>query len=362
MPYILTRCITVTGTTIWMPRYNPIDPLDTGGFTSHVLPLSGGGVWDPAGNEPLQRGVRTLSRKGMLRESSKQAIEDAYNALAVGAGVKCAFWRQSESGNRADWCGGRLMVDAGDRDPVQLVRRDDGYWTLDVSLTLELHDPVWHGVRHGVFLAPLDTDIGLDASTTLDDVADTTTLTTSPQTVVVTNGGDMNCDDVDVALVVIGTPVTALSVQCGRAKWTVTGSIPVGNTLRVNTGGASVANETTLTGAVAAGVATLPVTNAAGLGWVAGSCVRLTLTDGTVHYGTIDHLTGTTSVVLTAGLPVDAASGAVVGAAAYPGFARDPIHSIAPWLRLVPGNSSVVVTRTGGAGSLLTLSYFDSWA
>lgn len=364
MPYWLTRATTPTGSTIWFPRFNPVDPLDTGGFVSKTLPLSGGGVWDEYQNEPLPRGIRTLSRKGMLRESSKAAIEAAYNALAVGAGGKVAAWRQSETGNRADWCGGRMMIDAGDRDPVQLVRRDDGYYTLDVTITLELQDTVWHGIRHGTALAPLDATpaIGLDATVPLDDSADTTTLSSSPQTVTVTNDGDANVDDGVLSVLAAGADLTAFGWTCGKTKCAWTGTVKSANTLIVDSGNGIVANQTALTAPAVAGATALTVANAAGTGWATGGRIRIVLDDGTIFESTIASLGGTTTVNISPGLPGAAASGRVIWAAAYSGFSRDAtLHSIAPWVRFVPSSNSLICTHTGGS-PVLTRSFYDAWA
>jgi hypothetical protein len=362
MATVLTRFITDAGSTVWMPRYDVVDPQDTSGYTTHTLPLSGGGVYDPDDTRP-PRGLRKISRKGVLRETSKRGIQDAYDALAVAAGTKGKLYRQTETGDRSDWIPARLMVDIEDRTP-QIVRQDDGHWVLATTITLELQDKVWHGVRHGTALIPLDGGYSLDAGIPLDDVADTTTLDTSPKTLTVVNDGNMPTDDVVLSLLAGSADVTAFTVQCGKAKWTWTGTLKAGNTLIIDTANALVAHQTVLTAPAAAGATTLTVANAAGTGWTAGGRLRIVLDDGTIVERAITALGGTTTVTISPGLPGAAASGREVLAAAYAGFARDAtVHTIDTWLRLSPGSNTCTVTLTGGStNSTLSRHYDDAWA
>lgn len=371
MPYVLTRCITPTGTTVWFPRFTPLsDPLDTGGYDRKTLPLSGSGVYDPNGNERAPRGLRRLTRQGRLREQSKTAIGDAFDALAVASGLRCAVWRQNEVGDRADWITAGVMVDAGGRDPIQLVRQEDGWWTLDVPIILELQDPCWHGTRHGTVKTPLidpgDATSGpaLDSAIPLDDVADTTTLATSPQTIAVTNDGNMPVDDGVLTLLAGSADITAFGFTCGKAKCAWTGTLKAGQVLVIDSGNGIVASQTGLTSGAAAGATALAVTNAAGTGWATGGRIRIVLDDGTIHEATITSLGGTTTVNISPGLPGAAASGREVWAAAYSGFSRDAtLHSIAPWLRFAAGSNSLIVTKTGGStNSTLTRSFYDGWS
>jgi hypothetical protein len=111
----------------------------------------------------------------------------------------------------------RLMVEVEDRTP-QIVRQDDGFWVLATTITLELHDKSWHGVRHGTALIPLDGGYSFDVGIPLDDVADTTTLDTSPKTITITNDGNMPCDQITLDLLAGSADVTAFSYQCGKAN------------------------------------------------------------------------------------------------------------------------------------------------
>ena len=52
-----------------------------------------------------------------------------------------------------------------------------------------------------------------------------------------------------------------------------------------------------------------------------------------------------------------------VGVDAYSGFSLTANHKVDDWLRLEPGNNSVVVTLTGGStDSTLRIQYNDGWA
>jgi hypothetical protein len=362
MASFLTRFIGDNGIVAWFPRYDPVDPQDTGGYASHTLPLSGGGVYDADDVRP-PRGLRKVSRRGVLRETSPRAIQDAYEALAVASGTKGKVYRQTETGDRSDWMTARLMVEIEDRTP-QIVRQDDGFWVLATTITLELHDKSWRGVRHGTALIPLDGGYSFDVGIPLDDVADTTTLDTSPKTITVTNDGNMPADEIVLSLLAGSADVTAFTVQCGKAQWTWTGTLKSGNTLIVDTGNALVAHQTVLTAGAAAGATALSVANAAGSGWAASGRIRVVLDDGTVVERAITSIGGTTTVNISPGLPGAAASGREVWAACYAGFVRDiTLHVIDTWLRFNPGTNSLIATITGGStNSTLSRFYFDSWA
>jgi hypothetical protein len=50
------------------------------------------------------------------------------------------------------------------------------------------------------------------------------------------------------------------------------------------------------------------------------------------------------------------------GVNAYGGLTLTTSHKIDDWLRLEPGNNSVIVTKTGGSTSTeLAVVYFDGW-
>jgi hypothetical protein len=363
MAYFYTRFTSSAGT-IWLPYRDPVDPADMGGYTSKTVPLSGGGVFDPAGDERLPRGQRSLSRKGLLLLDDRTAWQTAYDALAVASGLRGRIWRQNETGNRADWARARLMVDPEDRTP-EIVRARDGYWGLVVTTTIEVQDPIWHGLRHGTALAPLDSGIGLDDSVSLDDTADTYALTASPVTLTYNNDGNAEVDDIVVTVVPLGSALTALTLQVGRAKVSMpTLNIPVGNSLIFDSGNSLVAHQTQLTAPASPGATSLAVTNAAGTGMAAGNRIRIVLDDGTTWEGTIATASGTT-ITLVTGLPWSAASGREVWVAAYgpSGFARDSVfHAIPAWLRLLPGSNGLIVTKTGGnSSSTFSLFYYDGW-
>jgi hypothetical protein len=182
-------------------------------------------------------------------------------------------------------------------------------------------------------------------------------------TLTLANDGNAPVDDAQLQLTAGSADVTALSCQCGKARWTWTGLLPAGNSLIIDSGRAQVFHQTVLTAPAAAGATVLSVANAAGTGYAAGGLVRLVLDDGTVVSRLIAGIGGTTTVNLVSGIPGPAASGREVLASAYAGFARDlTLHSIAPWLRLLPGPNSLIVTLTGGGGtSTLARTYFDSY-
>jgi hypothetical protein len=360
MLIVLNRFINAGGT-VWLPTWDPVQTLDTEGFKSNLLPLTAGGMYDPQRGERLPRRQRTLSYKGTLIESSVDAIQAAYDALALASGTDGELYGTNELGTQTVHIHARMLVDPGQRAPKDIYRYR-GWWTLDVSIAFEVQEKAWKGTWHGPIVNPLDTSTGLDLGYTLDDVAEDTTLATSPITLTRTNEGNLPTDEIVLRLTAGSADITAVTVQCGKATWSWTGTLKSANTLIIDTANALIANQTVLTAPASAGATALTVANAAGTGYATGGRIRIVLDDGTVVERAITSLGGTTTVNISPGLPGAAASGREVWAAAYAGFARDAtLHTIAPWLLLVPGTSNLTVTLTGGStDSTLDTSFWSA--
>lgn len=84
----------------------------------------------------------------------------------------------------------------------------------------------------------------------------------------------------------------------------------------------------------------------------------------TVAVAGVSSFTWTGSVAANKALVVDCGARTVRndGADAYSGFVLDAGHTVAEWLRLQPGNNTVVITRTGGdATSTYSIAFNDGW-
>lgn len=345
-----------------LPEFEPVDDLDAGGYRSQLQDISTGGAYDPSQGERLRRSARTIRRSGLLLTTTVDALEASYNALAATSGLDGRLYGQSEGGSLAVHTQARMTIDQGRRAPRDIYRYQ-GYWALDIAMSFELSRPIWKGTRHGTLLKPLDTLTGLDLEIPLDDLADTYTLSSTPITLSIPNNGTAEVDDAVLTVLPSGSDLTALALSCGKAAWTWTGTVKAGNSLIIDSGNASVAQQTVLTAPATAGATALTVANAAGTGYTAGSFVRIVLDDGSVCLRQIAGIGGTTTINLTTGISGPAASGREVWAAAYSGFVRDAtLHTLPTWLRLAPGANSVSLTRTGGdAGSTVSFHYYDGY-
>jgi hypothetical protein len=85
----------------------------------------------------------------------------------------------------------------------------------------------------------------------------------------------------------------------------------------------------------------------------------------TVTISGISSFTWTGTLAADKALVIDCGARTVRndGADAYSGFTYEAAHVVPEWLRLQPGNNTVVVTRTGGgATSTYSIAYTDGWA
>ena len=85
----------------------------------------------------------------------------------------------------------------------------------------------------------------------------------------------------------------------------------------------------------------------------------------TVAVSGVSSWTYTGTIASTKALVVDCGALSVKndGANAYSGFALNAGHVVDDWIRLEPGNTSVVVTLTGGStDSSIKFEFYDGWA
>jgi hypothetical protein len=84
----------------------------------------------------------------------------------------------------------------------------------------------------------------------------------------------------------------------------------------------------------------------------------------TVAVAGVSSFTWTGTLVANKALVINCGARTVKndGADAYSGFVLDAGHTVAEWLRLQPGNNTVVITRTGGdATSTYSIAFADGW-
>lgn len=89
------------------------------------------------------------------------------------------------------------------------------------------------------------------------------------------------------------------------------------------------------------------------------------ITELTVAVAGVSSFTWTGTLAVGKDLVIDCGARTVQndGADAYSGFELDAGHVVAEWLRLSPGNNTVVITRTGGdATSAYEIAFTDGWA
>jgi hypothetical protein len=113
----------------------------------------------------------------------------------------------------------------------------------------------------------------------------------------------------------------------------------------------------------------ITVTNGGNM-WVTNAILTLTagsakITEVVISMTGVSEIQWTGSLAAGQSLAIDCGARSVkkAGADAYAGFALGAGHAVEDWLRLEPGNNSIVVSLMGGStDSTLRVQYADGWA
>lgn len=229
MSYVLERFDGVD-----LPQYDFDIDNGTGPSQDGTIVLPGGGVYDPWGEEEAPRDKTIITHTGAVIEDSGADLTDTVRALRAKRGDVGRLWRRwvTDAGSEVEWCQARLLAITGKKDRSEPFRQ-----ILNFAWVME--SPMWYGEHHGPWT--LDSGIDLDSGYYLDSGSITTTLTGSPQTVNITNGGNGRVEDAIITITAGSSAITTLSVTiAGRVAFTFNASIPSGQALVINAGNWSV--------------------------------------------------------------------------------------------------------------------------
>ena len=234
MSYTLARFDLVDGRSLWLPEYNVEEQIATGEADSAWTDLPGGGAFDGYATDRAPSGIVGSQHRGFYAFDTPAQLDTAVNALLAAQGETGKLWRVRESIGEYQWTWARLRwVGAG--------RRNEHLSHLPVTTAWE-RQPVWYGTRHGATKA-LDSGLILDSSDTLDDVSDQWALAPGANLPIpVTNGGNLPVRNAVVKITAGSSAITSVTVACGLAKWTWTGTLAAGTALVIDTGAQSVTN------------------------------------------------------------------------------------------------------------------------
>ena len=221
--------LTHFGTTA-LPQYDAAFSIGPAPAEVATAGLVGGGVYDAYGTgRARQKYPLALRYACSVVNVSESASRAEINALKALIGTRAKLWR-TEAGaaipNR-HWCWARL-VDVDDS-----MRAKMPHWIVPVVLNFTIMGR-WCGLAHSggwYFDSGLYFDDGLAF-----DSDEKTTLTTSPQTVVVDNDGNMAVRDAIIMVKAGNAPITYLKIGIsGVTEFYYDGTIATGTTLTIDT-------------------------------------------------------------------------------------------------------------------------------
>lgn len=227
MAYYLTRFGAVT-----LPDNVPVVQLPTvPAQTSAVKTLAGG--FDAWGSDTAAASFPArVQFSGLVLKSSAAAFQARIDEIRGLARKRALLWRTADTGD-LQWASARLMG-------VNMSSSVKTRRAIEVTLDFE----VWeHWRRNSNEGWELDDGSFFDDGLFLDTVPALVTLTTNPQVVSVTNGGNVAVDDAVVTVTAGSAAITALTIESGSAKWSWTGTLAIGKALIVDAGAWSVTND-----------------------------------------------------------------------------------------------------------------------
>ncbi len=201
-----------------MPTGNPEHAIGAGPVAAYVVPLPGGGAYDPLGPEQAWTPGGQISVRGVLVKDTVEELEAAYLAWRAALGTRNRLYRVAASSGREEWAYARLIQ-------IDCPRVPDFPTALAVDLTFVQLSRVWNG-------ADRDVDATLAAGTTRVSLANAgNARVANPRLTVTAVGGELTRVELDVS--VGGTQVVDLS-------WA--GTVAAGQALVIDCGEASVKN------------------------------------------------------------------------------------------------------------------------
>jgi len=215
-----------------LPDLNTRFALDTvQGKNTMVRTIAGG--FDTRGAEQADLDLPQQIRfRGVILEDSLGEWRDAVDALRGLSRTRAKLWRTAWDNGEGHSCVARFMSGQVERD-FQTAR----IYETTIQF-LQLSPWVGHNHRHWT----LDDGYFLDDLLYLDDAGYTVTLNASPKATVVTNDGNRAVSDIRLTFTAGSAAITALTVTCGEAEFSFSGTVAAGKDLVIDAGAQSVIN------------------------------------------------------------------------------------------------------------------------
>lgn len=229
--YWLTRFATTA-----LPQYDVQFSNGTAPADIATVGLVGGGVYDAYGTGVTRQRYPFQLRYQCSAVGPTESVARAQiNTLKAMIGTRAKLWRTEAGADipGAHWCWARLAdVDDSMRAPIPM-------WIVPVTLAFTIMGP-WKGLQHrdGWFFDSgkfFDNGLAFDSNEKFE-------LSTSPQTVVVDNNGNIPVRDTVLWITAGDTAITYLKIALGSTEFEYTGTVAPGVRLTIDVENKSVLN------------------------------------------------------------------------------------------------------------------------
>lgn len=187
--------------TLALSQIDAEDVLDTPPVISALLDTVAG-PFDAYGTQQARNAAYSISRIFALHGTTTDDLDDARDDVRSRLGTYNLLWAYMGDGFLR-WTKVRLMQ-------IREVRSRRNFNFQPVRMEFELLDSLWQGKDYTPWV--LDAGILLDAGEYLDETAWLETMSSSPHTITVTNGGNRRIDNPVITITAGSADITALTI------------------------------------------------------------------------------------------------------------------------------------------------------
>lgn len=225
--YVIERFGSIT-----LPIYNTEWPLEPVQARLSVVDTMAGAYDNDGDGRRRYVFPHPLPYQGIIDEDVYNDNRGVLDALRAAVGIRTRLYRRAQDDSAVQWCLASLNT-----MPHTWPYKQRGYFVVSLQFQQLSH---WHGASHDIGWQ-FDSGVIFDEGRTLDE-APPTVLTTNPQTIGITNDGDLATSDVVLEITAGSANITDIVI--GGVGWHLLwhGTLLAGNTLTIDAGSWLVTN------------------------------------------------------------------------------------------------------------------------
>lgn len=212
---------------VTLPVASPKHTAGTMPTRLRIIKVLGGGVYDADGSSQAAPELPfELVYECKIKGTTAAGLRTRMDELRALRGTEARLWREAFSNGDRQWALARCM--AVDYD-TQAQHSHGLFQPLTITFLVKT---LWRGILHGAEWY-LNTGRYLNTGLYLN-MADRVALTTTTETITVTNGGNTYTDEVLLTLEAGATPVTGLTITCGSCQLVWSGTVAANKSLVID--------------------------------------------------------------------------------------------------------------------------------